>query len=229
MDNLRIIEGNIFTTRCQTIVNTVNCVGVMGAGIAFEFKLRLPEMFNKYADLCGSRTLDIGKLWLYRDSTPWVLNFPTKRHWKLPSRESYLHAGLEKFMATYQLCGIKSIAFPLLGASHGGLSPERSLEIMVNHLATCEIPVEIYRHDPMAEDDLFLNFRRNLLETDHSLLKAAMGIRSDRLKLLTDAVSCGEYRQMNQLIRVPGVGQTTLEKAFKLVQGQTHGQTGFDF
>ena len=229
MDNLRIIDGNIFTTQCQTIVNTVNCVGVMGAGIAFEFKLRLPEMFNRYTELCSKKALDIGKLWLYRDSTPWVLNFPTKRHWKMPSRESYLHAGLEKFTSSHQLCGIKSIAFPLLGASKGGISPDKSLDIMINHLAKCEIPVEIYRHDPMADDDLFQAFRKNLLETDHNQLKADMGIRSDRLKLLIDAVSCGEYRQMNQLIQVPGIGQSTLEKAFKLVQVPAYSQTGFNF
>ena len=57
--------GNIFTTQCQTIVNTINCVGVMGAGIAYEFRLRDPEMFERYKELCQNKTIDIGKLWIY--------------------------------------------------------------------------------------------------------------------------------------------------------------------
>ena len=69
-----IITGNIFTSQCQTMVNTVNCVGVMGAGIALEFKLRLPEMFDQYIHHCRAGLIDIGNLWLYKppaDAREW--------------------------------------------------------------------------------------------------------------------------------------------------------------
>jgi putative effector of murein hydrolase LrgA (UPF0299 family) len=72
-----IIErtGNIFTTKCQTIVNTVNCVGVMGAGIAYEFRLRYQDMFNKYKQHCEDKQLDIGILWIYNAEDKKILNF----------------------------------------------------------------------------------------------------------------------------------------------------------
>lgn len=101
---LSITTGNLFSSQCQTLVNTVNCVGVMGAGIALEFKLRYPEMFVRYVQHCRSERIDIGKLWLYKPPQPdkqWVLNFPTKRDWKHPSKVEYLQKGLQRFVETY--------------------------------------------------------------------------------------------------------------------------------
>lgn len=142
---MEIIElGNIFDSKAQTLVNTVNCMGVMGKGLALEFKKRHPDMFIAYEKICKDRLLDIGKLWLYKTEHRWILNFPTKYDWRLPSVEDYLERGLEKFMATYKQRGIKSIAFPLLGASNGGIAPELSLQIMRHYLEHCEIPVTIF-------------------------------------------------------------------------------------
>ena len=120
---------NIFNTQCQTIVNTVNCVGVMGKGIALEMKTRYPVMFEKYKKLCKDNLIDIGKLWLYKEpDDKWILNFPTKTHWK------------------YKDKNIESIAFPMLGCSNGGLETEKVLEIMVKHLSKCDnLIVEIYK------------------------------------------------------------------------------------
>ena len=86
---LTLKYGNIFNTEAQTIVNTVNCVGVMGAGIAYEFRLRYPQMFEKYRTLCDPNNpnrLTVGKLWLYQGNDRLILNFPTKTHWKMPSK-----------------------------------------------------------------------------------------------------------------------------------------------
>ena len=92
MSNITIINGNIFNTKAQTIVNTVNCVGVMGKGIALVFKLRYPAMFDIYQDFCKQGLIGIGKLWIYKGDArdPWALNFPTKTHWKLPSEYEYI-------------------------------------------------------------------------------------------------------------------------------------------
>ena len=81
------------------------------------------EMFEKYKELCQSKMIGIGKLWLYKseDTPQWVLNFPTKFHWKYPSKMEYLEAGLQKFVDSYEEKGITSIAFPLLGTHNGGL------------------------------------------------------------------------------------------------------------
>ena len=140
-----IIEsGNIFDSKAQTLVNTVNCMGVMGKGLALQFKKKYPDMFVAYERLCKDRLLDIGKLWLYKTDHRWILNFPTKYDWRFPSNEYYLEQGLEKFLDTYKQRGIESIAFPLLGASNGGIEPEASLQIMSKYLQRCEIPVTIY-------------------------------------------------------------------------------------
>lgn len=124
MSNLTIKTGNILTSQCQTLVNTVNCVDVMGAGIALESKLRLPEIFDQSVHHCRAGLIDIDNLWIYKPPADameqrWALNFSTKRHWKYPSKVAYLKAGLEKFLAIYQEKGIQSIAFPILGAANG--------------------------------------------------------------------------------------------------------------
>jgi len=114
-------KGNIFNTNCQTIVNTINCVGVMGAGIAYEFRLLFPELFEKYVNYCKENMIKVGTLWIYKIDKAklnsqikfeWILNFPTKNHWKYPTKTMYLEKGLQKFLDTYKDKGIKSIAFP---------------------------------------------------------------------------------------------------------------------
>lgn len=214
-----IIEktGNIFTTQCEVIVNTINCVGVMGAGIAYEFRLRQPDMFDKYQTLCKNKELDIGKLWIYAAEDKKILNFPTKYDWKYPSKEEYLHKGLQKFVETYQQRGITSIAFPLLGAQKGGLSPERSLSIMEQHLKNCDIDIEIWHFDPMAEDDLYNRFRSVLQELDDVTIKNESKIRIDIVKKIRAALDDNTINSISGLLRVNGVGDVTLEKLFRYV------------
>ena len=98
---IKKIKGNIFNTSCQTLVNTVNCIGVMGKGIALECKLRFPPMFEKYKEYCEKKLIKPGSLQLWKESRPWILNFPTKLHWKDPSKIEYLEKGLEKFQKEY--------------------------------------------------------------------------------------------------------------------------------
>ena len=113
MDNITFIKGNIFNTKAQTVVNTVNCVGVMGKGIALVYKLRYPKMYDIYKDYCRQHLINIGKLWIYKgdENDPWVLNFPTKFHWKYPSKYEYIEKGLAKFVESYESHGVTSIAF----------------------------------------------------------------------------------------------------------------------
>jgi len=118
---LTYVTGDLFESPAQTLVNTVNTVGVMGKGIALRFKQIYPEMFAKYQELCESGQFTIGQLYLWRTPNKWVLNFPTKEHWRRPSKLQYIEAGLEKFVEGYQDAGISSIAFPPLGCGNGEL------------------------------------------------------------------------------------------------------------
>ena len=147
MMTLTIIKNrNIFDSQCQTIVNTVNCVGVMGKGLALEMKKRYPNMFDKYKDYCDKGLIDIGKLWLYKHSDDkWILNFPTKKHWKNNSEYEYIEEGMKKFVETYQEKGITTIAFPMLGCNNGGLEKDVVIQIMTKYLIKCNnLIVEIY-------------------------------------------------------------------------------------
>lgn len=214
-----IIErtGNIFTTKCQTIVNTVNCVGVMGAGIAYEFRLRYQDMFNKYKQHCEDKQLDIGILWIYNAEDKKILNFPTKYDWKYPSKKEYLYKGLQKFIETYKQKGITSIAFPLLGAQKGGIDSNESLEIMTSYLKNCDIDIEIWHFDPTAKDDLYEEFKSIFYEIDDQTIKSESGIRIDIVKKIRTALDNPKINSLSGLLSVKGVGDTSLEKMFKYI------------
>ncbi len=215
---LTVINGNIFNSDLQTIVNTVNCVGVMGAGIAFECRLRFPDMYEKYIQLCENGQFEIGNLWLYKQASPvpkWVLNFPTKRHWRNPSKLEYLRIGLEKFVQSYEEKQIESIAFPTLGSLNGGLDSDESLRLMKSYLERISIPVEIYIHDKTAKDDLYEVVKSSVIHHDNATLSRECGIQSIRIEKLRLAFERDDICQLNQLSRIKGIGTSTLAKVFK--------------
>jgi O-acetyl-ADP-ribose deacetylase (regulator of RNase III) len=136
---------SIMESNAQTVVNTVNCVGVMGKGIAAEFKSRFPSMFVAYKRLCDEGAIEPGKLWLWRGPDQWVLNFPTKKHWRNPSRLEWIEAGLQKFAAQYQKRSITDISFPRLGCGNGNLDWADVKPLMEKYLSP--LPINIYVHD----------------------------------------------------------------------------------
>lgn len=139
------VKGNLLQSPAQVLVNTVNTVGVMGKGIALEFKRIYPEMFAKYRELCERGQFRIGMLWLYKSPNKWVLNFPTKKHWRNPSKVEYIEAGLRKFVSSYVDLGIHSIAFPALGCGNGQLDFESQVKpLLEKHLRNLPIEVFIY-------------------------------------------------------------------------------------
>ena len=216
---MKSIKGNIFNSKAQTIVNTVNCVGVMGKGIALVFKLRYPKMFDLYKDHCKSKLIGIGKIWLYKgeENVPWVLNFPTKYHWKYPSKIEYIEKGLDKFCSTYKDQGITSIAFPLLGTHNGGLDKDTVLNLMQEHLGKCEIDIEIYEYVPEAVDDLYEYFASNWSKLSSEEIKLKTGIRKDKIEKVTEVVESGKVKSMIGLINEKGIGIKTMEKCFQFV------------
>lgn len=143
------VNGNLFEAPARVLVNTVNTVGVMGKGIALDFKRIYPEMFSRYQHFCESRQLTIGKLYLFKTDQKWVLNFPTKKHWRAPSRLEYIEAGLEKFVCQYADIGIMSIAFPALGCGNGELDYDTQVRpLMEDYLNGIPISVFIYPNRP---------------------------------------------------------------------------------
>lgn len=137
--------GNIFESQAKTLVNTINCVGVMGKGIALEFKKRFPDMYDEYVAMCEAGIVRPGKPYVYQDFFgASILNFPTKDHWRSPSKLSYIISGLDWFKKHYYEYGITSIAFPPLGCGNGGLTWDIVGPIMYDYLKELPINIEIY-------------------------------------------------------------------------------------
>lgn len=139
------LSGDLFQSPAKVLVNTVNTVGVMGKGIALKFKRIYPEMFEVYRNHCERGNLQIGQLLLYKTPNKWILNFPTKKHWRNPSRVEYIEAGLEKFRARYSEMGMTSISFPELGCGNGELDFESQVKpLMEGYLGSLSIPTFIH-------------------------------------------------------------------------------------
>jgi O-acetyl-ADP-ribose deacetylase (regulator of RNase III) len=145
---LRFVTGNLFDSKAQTLVNTVNCVGVMGKGVALAFKERFPAMFEHYRALCERGEIQPGVLTLYTDTVPWVINFPTKRHWRGRSRLDDIEAGLITLARRYKEWGVESVAMPALGCGHGGLNWSEVRPLIERHLGSMDLDIEVYEPTP---------------------------------------------------------------------------------
>jgi O-acetyl-ADP-ribose deacetylase (regulator of RNase III)/uncharacterized protein YwgA len=159
MTQLTVKIGDLFTSKAQTLVNTVNCVGVMGKGIALGFRERFPEMYADYEARCRRREVRLGEPYLFRrERPPWVLNFPTKDHWRGLSRISDIVRGLEFLATHYREWGITSLAVPPLGCGNGQLDWTVVGPTLFRHLSRLEIPVELYAPDKTPKEQLTLSF-----------------------------------------------------------------------
>lgn len=152
---LRVVDGSVFDSPCDYLTNTVNTVGAMGAGLALEFRLRVPEMYSAYRSKCEKGEIRIGQYWIYDKPNrvgKKILNFPVKESFSQPSKFEYIIKGLNYFADHYERDGIRSIAFPTLGARLGKLEDSAVLEIMQEDLRSLPIDIEIFRH--YAQDKL---------------------------------------------------------------------------
>lgn len=139
------VNGDLLQSPARVLINTVNTVGVMGKGIAKDFKNIYPEMFQQYQSLCEKGMFNVGQLWLYKTPHKWILNFPTKKHWRQPSKIEYIEAGLRKFVKSHAEKGITSIAFPALGCGNGELDWETQVHpLMEKYLKNLPFDVYIY-------------------------------------------------------------------------------------
>ncbi|MCP5054292.1 MAG: macro domain-containing protein [bacterium] len=174
---LTYVVGNLFRSPAHVLVNTVNTVGVMGKGIAKTFKQIYPEMFEQYRHHCETGDLTVGKVWLYKTPNKWVLNFPTKTTWRMPSRMEYIEKGLSAFVKGYAERGITSIAFPALGCGNGELNWEHQVRpIMEKYLRPLPIDIFIYV------------YRKDIGMVEHKNIKATV----EWLRRVPEMLSFGE-------------------------------------
>src|ERR1043166_8630515 len=142
---MKILVGDILQSKAQTLINTVNCVGIMGKGIALEFKSHFPKMFEDYVQRCDRREVKLGVPYLYRTLIPpQIINFPTKDHWKSVSRIADIERGLQYLLTRYKEWGVKSLAIPPLGCGNGQLEWKAVGPLIYRYASQMDIPVELY-------------------------------------------------------------------------------------
>lgn len=146
---IEFTSGDILKDEAEAIVNTVNCVGIMGRGIALQFKNAWPENFKAYQTACKRNEVQPGRMFMFEvgqlTSPRWIVNFPTKRHWKGKSRMEDIDAGLQALAAEIRLRGIRSIAIPPLGSGLGGLDwAQVRLRIEALAAQLPEVSVRVY-------------------------------------------------------------------------------------
>ena len=222
---MKVLIGNMFDSSMKTLVNTVNCVGVMGKGVALEFKKRFPEMYKEYARLCDQKQVLPGKPYFYQDFCGTsILVFPTKDHWRSPSKLKYIVDGLDWFVQNYQNYNITSIAFPPLGCGNGGLTWDVVGPIMYEKLYSLPIDVEIYAPYGTKTEQLsksFLSAERVI--SDFQLSGNTINGFNDRWLLILEVI-----RRVNAGKHTLHVGRVILQKICYILT-RNGVQTGFTF
>lgn len=151
------VEGDLLEADVDALVNTINTVGVMGKGIALQFKHRFPDNYTAYRAAVAQGQVRIGKMFVTETGTSLlgqprcIINFPTKAHWRQPSQYAYIQAGLADLVSVIQARGIRSIALPALGCGNGQLDITRVEAMMVEALGSLP-DLEVHLYMPAGQD-----------------------------------------------------------------------------
>ncbi|MBI1769496.1 MAG: macro domain-containing protein [Bacteroidetes bacterium] len=182
-------QGNILDAPAEALVNTVNTVGVMGKGIALQFRNAFPENYKAYLDAVKEKKIQLGKVQVVRvhdlKGVNYVINFPTKAHWRYPSRVNWIESGLQDLRQQIISFNIKSIAVPPLGCGNGGLDWNEVRPIIENSLRDLSIDVMIYEPSEAI--------REALKQEDRPKAAHLTPVRAMLLQLLYQYRSLGEF------------------------------------
>jgi O-acetyl-ADP-ribose deacetylase (regulator of RNase III)/uncharacterized protein YwgA len=224
MSMFKALIGDLFASQAQTLVNTVNCVGVMGKGVALEFKKRWPAMFEDYKGRCERKAVRLGEPYLYRDASGVsIVNFPTKGHWRSPARLVDVERGLDYFAAHVGEWGITSVALPPLGCGNGGLEWAEVGPLIHRKLHGLPIDVEVYAPYGTPKPQLTETF----LTSPPQMTPSGQGRRSNKLN--PDWVALMEVlRGLQAQPYANPVGRTIFQKLCYVVT-EMGVPTGFSF
>ena len=211
----RELTGNIFASKAQALVNTVNCVGPMGKGIALEFRRRFPEMYETYKAVCDKGALAPGDLLPYRDSKPWVLNLAVKNDWKHPSKIEWVEQCLQNFCKWYPSVALKSVAFPWMGAMNGRIPLDEIKDVTRHFLENLDdIEVEVYSFDPYAPDPLFDTLQG--LVTGHSRedFRHKIGLQKKKADWVYVMIEAQQARSLSEITASGELGKASLDRLY---------------
>lgn len=195
---ISLTSGNILEASSEAIVNTVNCEGYMGKGIAYQFKLEYPKNFESYALACKRGELRPGLLHIFTEDGKIIINFPTKDKWRAKSKYEYISNGLKTLRAEIIKKSIKSIAIPPLGCGNGGLEWPKVKDLIYSELDDLngiEIslyePSKNYKSQPKREPSLSLSHYL-VMEIKSHLLKFSR-FRLQKTAFLIDYLNSSNY------------------------------------
>lgn len=219
---LHYTDTTVFNVNAQVIVNTINCVGVMGNGLALECRLRYPEMYAEYVARSRRGEVRIGLPYLYwYDESFGILNFPCKDHWQFPSKVAWIRQGLEGFRALLAQNRLSSIAFPPLGCDLGRLRWSDIRPIMEELLHDLPGEVFICRDRKEYASGIDGQMVTLLNDTQHPFWLSPLALPARTRNLLRAALPIKHFRELRQLA---GTGKTTYERlhryCYALAQGQ---------
>jgi O-acetyl-ADP-ribose deacetylase (regulator of RNase III) len=190
---IQFLKGNLLDSNAVALVNTVNTVGVMGKGIALQFKEAFPVNNKKYVEACKAGVLYPGKLLAVKDHNALlgeklIINFPTKKHWRHPSKYEYIEEGLKALVTLIKEQGINSIAIPPLGCGNGGLNWIRVKQMIIQFMQPLDVKTYVY--EPNAE------VKQLLQRKEHPKTASLTPARAQLLYLLFYYESLGEYSSL---------------------------------
>ncbi len=162
--SIEFSAGDIFDAQTDAIINPVNCVGVMGKGLALEFKKRFPISSKGYIEACARNIVKIGELFVFtptrdpwwRENGKYVIHFPTKKHWRDPSKLEYVESGVQDFGRVFRSLKIKSVAIPALGCGCGGLDWEIVKPVIMEGLRYVDEKIKVVLFEPEKQKEPFL-------------------------------------------------------------------------
>lgn len=210
------MRGNIFASTSEVITITVNCVGIMGAGIALDARYRWPNAANEYATACSMGQISIGKILWACQSKQKVAFFPTKTHWQLPTKIVYIEKGLNTLRTEIIDRSISSLALPHLGCSNGGLSWSDVKPVVVNALSDIsELKVELWEFDSNFLDEDFMRFKQHILALSESAGSEWLMCSNSIVKRLRNTLSKSSATNFIQFSSIRGIGEKTIAKVYK--------------
>lgn len=168
-------SGNLLRDDAQALVNTVNTVGVMGKGLALQFKRAFPANFDAYARACTAGQVQPGRIFATQlDDDRWILNFPTKRHWRQPSRLEDIRTGLDALVRTIVELNLTSVALPPVGCGNGGLDWAVVRPLIIEKLGGLDVEIRLYGPGTPSPEDMPVRSERPELTRARAHLLAAL-------------------------------------------------------
>lgn len=213
---IHVRKDDILKTDAEALVNTVNCVGVMGRGVALQFKKAYPNNFKAYERACKNNEVKVGQMFVYETGqlTPrYIINFPTKQHWKGKSKIEFIQSGMKSLVQEIKKHNIRSIAIPPLGCGLGGLDWKQVKPVIEKALADIpDVQVHIFEPNNILKEDSIL--KEDVVPELNPNRAALLGLISRYLSGLMDPfITVLEIQKLLYFMQV--AGQSTLKLRYE--------------